>query len=238
MEKNTIIKGSRNSSHKSRKPTLLSLEKQVRGLSQQMKAEKNTNAVDTGNTGAAVGVSNSGVTVSLEAVPTISYATSVVDSTGLRTGDTILIDRVSLKYEWFIEDTTLATGDQTNMVRMVVFIDKSPNGAKPSYGAVFQDSVYTGGSSDYFSFVNFDARKRFHILHDEIYMLSYAGPTGAVGFFTHKFTKPLISVFATETAATTNAGNNQLYLAYVSDSGAAPNPQLVYSARIEYHNSS
>lgn len=121
-----------------------------------------------------------------------------------------------------------------NSVRLLVVLDKQPNGAAPSYTQLFTN---TTAGEEYLSAINVDGEKRYKVLYDKLFTLQvHGGSTNTPEEKTVRINIPLHKVITVYngTGSTVAAVNtNALHFMYLSDtSSAAANP-VVISAQWE-----
>lgn len=117
--------------------------------------------------------------------------------------------------------------DSVNKVRMLVILDKQPNNAIPALADLF-----TFTATPLISFKSSDNNARFTFLRDKTYTIGSGGPVGKAidwyikcGFKTH---------YTSNNATIADIRTNALYIAFMTDSGAVPNPILNACYKFEY----
>lgn len=117
-------------------------------------------------------------------------------------------------------------GDATNLVRMLIIMDKQSNNTTPAVTDIFQFSL------DPYSPINEDQRKRFQIVDDRSFDLSTSWQSCKhINFYKRVPHK----VYYNGTGATiSNIKKNSLYLCLISDSGAVSHPTFVADIRLYY----
>jgi len=148
-----------------------------------------------------------------------------------RDGDRLYLKKVYIR-------GFIAVGDITNVVRMVVFQ------WKPATTPTASDVFLTGpsGSIDVFSHYSHDTRQQFKILHDRTFTMIGNGGAPEEPYTpvsTRKFSMIISRKFNRQQQfiAGGTTGTNQLYVVYLSDSFASPNPAVTITAKTMFTDS-
>lgn len=139
-----------------------------------------------------------------------------------RIGNTVKLQKMYLKLS-----TTFP--DPTNIVRVMVLYDNSPDGIFPS-GA----QLFTFSADPLRSFITADYSSRFHVLYDKLISGGTGGPVAkALNPVTFKL-KGKDMRFIGSGANIADIQRGAVYLIMMSDSLAANHPRVDYMARIFY----
>jgi hypothetical protein len=150
------------------------------------------------------------------AVATLSTIAQADTDTG-RSGDQVRVKRLRIKGTWYLADTT-------NACRIVVFRYKSQG--TPTTVAAFQ--LTSDVMAPFSTAPTHDYRKNVVILLDRLSVLDTYHPTD-----TFEYDIPLdfpIQFVAASSTTSTNA----VYIAAITDSGAATHPTLSFYSKLEY----
>jgi len=118
--------------------------------------------------------------------------------------------------------------DTTNMVRLLFFYDRQPNGALPVAADLF-----TYPAAPVQSFLNPDAKRRFRVLKD---MLVSGGANGnvAIARTVNINLRRTPTMYKGATDAIGSINTNALYFMAINDSALAPSPNVSYMIRYTY----
>lgn len=119
--------------------------------------------------------------------------------------------------------------DTTNRARVMIVLDKQPNGLAPVAGDLW---TYTAQPVD--SFINPDSKARFHVLKDVLISGGTAGgpATKPFNWKINLRKKTVLYKGVADTIASIQT--NALWLITASDSGVPANPRLNYMFRLNY----
>lgn len=166
----------------------------------------------------------------------ISALNGVGDQEGNRDGNSVRFKSLFARFCITGTQSTLVN-EIYNKVRVIVFMDKSTNGVVP----LVSDVITVAGSvMSPLSPLNYNNRKRFKILYDNLDCLAALGV--ATAQFGAPFTlvdKMYIKLNKTttylDTGATASAlGQNHYYYLFISDSAGSPNPSFEWYSRMKY----
>lgn len=144
-----------------------------------------------------------------------------------RIGNTITVTSVQFKGD-------VLTGDATNFIRHILFIDKDSNGAAPALVDVLDTSVIT---QPIWSPYNNDNKFRFRIIYDNVYNVNTVNqPFVMDKQFIKTGKKGLQSTFAASGGVQANLLSNQIYSILVSDSALGPHPGGYFGYRVRYQD--
>lgn len=141
-----------------RKPKIINLEKRVKNL-EKIEQDESKYVDFPGN---VAGVPAAGATQCINAL-------GQGDSASNRTGNSVVGKNLQVK---LTVQQTGATANQT--VRVIIFLDKQPNGALPAVGGA-GGVLQTAGN--YQAFLNDGARARYRILMDKTFSVQTSGPS-------------------------------------------------------------
>lgn len=151
---------------------------------------------------------------------------NVGDSGGQREADNVVIKSVRV-------NGGFVGADSTNAIRVMLVIDKQPNGATFSLSDLLEtttfDAIYA-----YRKTVN---KARFTVLYDRKYALSgnNTSLTGRTfGLFNISIPLNLKSWYFNNVGDISDIKSNALYLVFLSDSTTVSHPVFTYAARIKY----
>lgn len=168
-----------------------------------------------------------------------SYLSSILSSTapgddtyGKRQGDTITPTLLHVRWSW-------AYGDpEYNQCRFIIFQWRPDDNSLPPTGAITNilNSTALGSSGAPLSQIVFD-RKDFNILYDSLTHVVGAGTSA--GSDSRMVTNGQFKIFGKKMSRIrytngVSAGHNNIYALAISDSSAAPHPQLIISTTLEY----
>lgn len=120
-------------------------------------------------------------------------------------------------------------GDSVNKVRMLVILDRQPNNAIPTIGDIF-----TFSATPLTSFKSSDNDKRFVFLRDKTYTIGSGGPVGkSIDLYVKT---PYKTLYTGSNASIADLRTNAIYIAFMTDSGAIPNPTLNACYRYAYYD--
>ena len=151
--------------------------------------------------------------------PTITQINTVSQGDGADNRDGNVIFGTSLMLRG-----NVAVADTTNIVRVIVFVDKNSNGSAPTASNILQVST------DPKSPINIVNRHRFHVLRDMQFSLSTYGP-GALNFKEYVKLGRLRMDF---NGSDTTARMNGLYILTMSDSGSVSHPPCKWYSRLRF----
>lgn len=157
-----------------------------------------------------------------------SYSTQLLNGLAQGAGDFNRVgNEVCMNY--LMAKLNIEFPDTTNRVRIMIVLDKQPNGAAPAAADLW---TYTAQPVD--SFLNPDSKARFHVIKD---VLVSGGTSGgpATKAFNWKIPMRKKTVLYKGIADTiASIQTNALWLVTCSDSGLPPNPRLNYMFRLNY----
>lgn len=140
---------------------------------------------------------------------------------GSRIGNNIELKKIEFRYSY-------AAGDATQVCRLILFQWKNDSGPDPpSVAEIIQDLTNNPWLGDY----RYDERTEFNILYDRLHFLDSTG-NGAGGAHVIVNPKKMKKEVPFNNALT--SGNNKIYLLYISDSNALPNPTFNIYGTITY----
>lgn len=142
-----------------------------------------------------------------------------------RVGNTITITGFYARYLWNI-------GDSVNYCRLILVLDKQPNGATP----IISDLINTSLGVSWLAPINWNNRQRFKFLKDEVMSLSIDSGQMNSTFFL-KFKKPIRTIYSGTGSTITSISSNAIYAFLVTDSGAPPSPTHQAFYRLRYTDS-
>ncbi len=154
---------------------------------------------------------------------TITHISDITQGDGAesRDGEVVTITSVQGHY-------VISSGDSTNIARIIIFMDKESIAVNPIPANVLESVTAGLGIVAPINMVN---RRRFWVVHDQIYGLTLAGNSNVTHKFFHKLPEPLKCTF--DDNATTPR-SNAWYVLTISDSGAAPHPTLNTVMRLRF----
>lgn len=147
-----------------------------------------------------------------------------------RSGDQIALRSIEIQWGWYIDGSVIPSTELTNIVRIIVF-QWIPD-TVPVRDNILSIGVTTPPSLYPHAPYNHDKRFQFRILYDKKQHLSYYGPAVAIG-------RKRITRFPQrkiQFQSGTTVGTNQIYVLYLSDSGATPNPTMSSSVKVNYQD--
>lgn len=160
--------------------------------------------------------------VSVTSTPVLVDLSSISagDTDQTRDGDQLTIRSIHLKYQ-------LVAGDSTNIVRIILFqwfMDTAVAGGGPTAANILQST--TNSMSSY----THDTRFQYKILDDKIVSLDTSSRDS------YTLNRRIIKGFKKKIqfSAAGTSGTNKIYLLYMSDSAAAPDPGLIYYSRLTF----
>lgn len=140
--------------------------------------------------------------------------------------------KVILKYLFFrlsIWMPSGATADATNVVRIIIFTDKLANGRTPTFTG--QDTgILT--TLEPLSARNIDTGKRFRILWEAFFGLTYGG--NQVRVIKKNLKLGLMATFSGDTDVSTNQVTNSVWVCAITDSGSIEHPLLNIRFRLRW----
>lgn len=125
---------------------------------------------------------------------------------------------------------SMVAGDSTNLIRMLIIrykMDTSITGGPPPTANVLQ---YTSATHTPLSPVHHDLRKTFDIIHDELFCLVQNASNGQM-IVNRVFNLGRVPINFVAGATT---GANKIFMVLYSDSGAAPNPGVLFDTRLNF----
>ena len=133
----------------------------------------------------------------------------------------------------------LATADQYNVVRVLIFVWKQDNGlATPTTANILNTSTTT---SPY----NWDVRHDYQVLYDKSHVVhntpfwngaavQWDHGVGATYTLPSQYTLPLKGMV--EFDADSTSGDNHVYLMLISDSAFTPNPSYTFNSQLMFED--
>lgn len=163
------------------------------------------------------------------------------DGNSNRDGEKCSVDSIQWRCRYFINGGTSASSPNNSVIRFVMFVDKSPNGAYPNAEEPFIE--IPTDEDDVTSFLSLaQVPQRFMILKDKTFTVphpqfvyngtnyTWAGRTG-VFKLSYKFKTPLMCNWVDTGGAIANLVSNAIYLvACTNDLGF----QLVTASRVRF----
>lgn len=142
------------------------------------------------------------------------------DDSVTRDGNEIYISSVYIK-------GSITAADATNSVRMLVFWDSQPNSTAPVDAQLFFSPV----AYPHLSTLNYDYRKRFRVLSDEMFVVDSNDP---VSFYRRYIKIGRKTLYVGSSSTITGITKGALYMCMVSDSGASTHPEVTFQSRIHF----
>lgn len=192
------------------KPTVASLSRELRIVQKKMirsSEYKESDVVGTANVSTAGAFSN--------LVPITQGLTA-----NNRIGDSITLKSLSIQVYADVD-----TSDAFDTCRLIVFHDKTPQGATPSLTDVINST-----SAPPLGYVNTANKQRFRIIYDKLFSLTVNGPATLCDKQYRKL--PNIVSEYNGNASIPNSGG--LFALFWSNSSVAPNVLFGYSFRVRY----
>lgn len=140
------------------------------------------------------------------------------DNTNNRTGNDT--HAKSLQLRW-----NVVAADSTNMVRVIVFYWKDDT--TPTAGDILS-AISTGTAP--LQTLNFPNKDKYDIIYDRLVTVG----TGNLSYAEKVFLKTSRKI-EFDGSSSANIANNQLYVMYISDSGAATHPVFQMISRLRYY---
>lgn len=168
--------------------------------------------------------------LSVASTPVFTDLTQIGQGTSDSTRIGIDIDVSSIYY-----NLKFILGDTTNFLRVVFFQWHDDRAAAPTYNDIFDYTLsmvpaYSELASPYA--VRGGSTKSFTIIKDLQINVDAGNPSVVLrGFLTKKFTKKV-----QYGSASSLQGNNHIYMMYVSDSSAGPNPSMEGWIRLRFRD--
>lgn len=141
------------------------------------------------------------------------------DDSNNRSGNNVMMTSIYLK-------GTLTVADSSNLIRLTLVMDTQTNGGAPTETLLFSNTSYP-----YLAFINYDYRKRFKILWDEVFIVDTDDPV--VHFKKYLKLKKQVS-YLSSGATVAGIGKNSLYLVANSDSTTTTHPLLTFLSRLKF----
>lgn len=142
---------------------------------------------------------------------------------GQRTGT-----RIKSKYiDWYVSATQAGTGTTPQSIRIVMFIDRQPNGAAPTTAQLI---VNTTAGQQFISPFNINGKERYKVLLDRIYYLERMG--GATDTRVQKSYKGRInlrkymSIYNGSGTTVASINTGAIYFGYVGDVASGANASV------------
>lgn len=160
----------------------------------------------------------------------VDTATAPIDLTDITVGTSDVGTRVGdkLKYRNIDLRYSIAVGDTTNMVRVVIVQWKQVS--TPTLAQIFQSS---GAAISPHSPFYHDNAPQIRVVYDRLHAISAYGP----GLISLKKLIYKIPIKNLQFNSGGTSGSNKLYLCLMSDSATASHPQMDYYARVNYTDS-
>lgn len=121
----------------------------------------------------------------------------------------------------------LTNADASNILRVIIFVDKQPNGAACSSTDLLEQPA-----NPILTHMNFNNKQRFHILRDTQIVTDTDDPYTFMKMFIKYRTK---SRYSGTGSAISNITTNAIYAFVVSDSNAATHPSYVLTSRLGFY---
>lgn len=160
---------------------------------------------------------------------TYDWSGSIVSLTNIAQGSTDVTrdgDSIYLRSCRVVGDIT--AGDTTNMFRVIIF--QWFDDTTPVYTDILS-SVYQGTVNCVNSPYHHDQRKHFNVMYDKRYLLDSSDPNV---MFDTKYMRPAKRKVHFSAGGTT--GSNELFILFMSDSGAATHPSVNFVARTTFND--
>lgn len=141
------------------------------------------------------------------------------DDSQNREGNSAYISSVYVRGE-------ITVADANNTVRVMLVWDSQPNQAVITDAALFAFTAYP-----HISTLNYDQRKRFRVLSDEVYITDTDDP---VIYFKRYVRIGRNTMYSATGATISSINKGSLYLVAVSDSSATSHPQLTFQSRVHF----
>lgn len=141
------------------------------------------------------------------------------DSTN-RDGNEVFISSLYIKGE-------ITAADSSNLLRMLIIWDSQANSAAPTDAQLF----YSPTAYPQLSMINYDYRKRFRVLSDEMFVVDSDDP---VTFFRRYIKIGRKTQYVGSSSLIAGITKGALYCVLVSDSGAASHPLVTFQSRIHF----
>lgn len=168
-------------------------------------------------------------TESLTAYTTIDFNGSITNISAVpqgdtdlsRDGDELYIRSMTVKFNWIV-------GDATNLVRTIVFqwLNNSTPTVSGTTGVLNAVGLVGSPLEPYIH----DQRSYFRILYDKTFQLTTNHSQQMGTAYITKFPRKKISYSASGTTIV----NGGLWLIFLSDSGAANHPSVIYKAKLNF----
>lgn len=164
------------------------------------------------------------------AVANVATGTTIVDTCAVpqgdtsitRDGDQLMASSLHLKYDW-------EGADSYNHCRLMVFQwypDTTPTGAD-----ILDSSVVPSSNAHMYPY-NTKTAESYKVLYDTV-RLCTAVSVPVTNTIQKKIRIPRPKI---KFSAGTTTGTNKVYLLFVTDSAAAPNPNLTYHTKLNYRD--
>lgn len=166
----------------------------------------------------------------LYAVANVGTGTTIVDTCAVpqgdtsitRDGDQLMASSLHIKYDW-------EGADSYNHCRLIVFQWYSNT---TPVGADILDSSVVASSNAHMYPYNTSTATKYKILYDSVRLTTAVSqPVTNMSQKKIKIPRPKIKF-----SPGTTTGTNKVYLCFVSDSAAAPNPNLTYHTKLNYRD--
>lgn len=126
-------------------------------------------------------------------------------------------------------------GDATNMLRIMLFVFKSPNGAgTPSLANVLDPTAATGNEPLAQRYWN--DRTNYRMLYDKVFTVHTYKPFTRILIHKRIPKRFQMMTFRANAGLSTDIDTNMLLLGIISDSNAAPSPSWQYTGRVTYQD--
>lgn len=146
---------------------------------------------------------------------------------GQRVGDRIRMKHLDLRYS----ATQAGTGTGSQCIRVIIFVDRQPNGAAPSATQLFLD---TTAGEEYVSPFNINGSKRYKILYDKFHDIQRVGGAtdtrSVVSKNKQKIKINMPVVYNGTTSGIASINTNALYCAIVGDQASGANASVSFDA--------
>lgn len=188
------------------------LARRVNNLSKTLALDQDVHAIDQNFSNAVISTGT--------IQPILNVA--IGDDWFNRDGNAIKIKSLYIRLAMNV--ATSATANQ--IVRFILFVDKSSNGALPAVTDVLSAANVNAP-------LNYLNKGRFYILRDRTYALAIASQDIIVDKIYKRFKPDLEATYIGTTAATASLGTNQLMVLMISDQ-VATGPTLAWYSRTKF----
>lgn len=157
-----------------------------------------------------------------------SYNFQLINGLGQGSGDFNRVgNEVCMNY--LMAKLNMEFPDTTNRCRIMIIIDKQPNGLPPPVADLF---TYTANPVD--SFLNPDSKARFHVLKDILISGGTSGGPATKAFNWKINLRKKTVLYKAQTDTIASIATNAMWLITASDSGIPAHPRLNYMFRLNY----